>query len=164
MAACIYPSPEWLEEGFNAFQSDSQWENKLKKLSGHFAYRIQADEAFGLDKDLYMCMVLDAGKLVRLEHVSEDDAKNDADFLLAATPQVWKRILQKLDKFVGAFMGRRIKLEKGSTVGALALGPHAGNLVNVLTLVDLQFPDDLSPDELTEFKSKMEDFRASKGV
>ena len=44
MAACIYPSPEWLEAGFDAFQSDPQWENKLKKLSGHFAYRIQADE------------------------------------------------------------------------------------------------------------------------
>ena len=162
--ACIYPSPEWLEEGFKAFQADPKWENKLKKLSGHFAYRIEADEAFGLEKDLYMCMVLDAGKLTRLEHVTEEDAKNDADFLLGATPQVWKRILQKLDKFVGAFMGRRIKLEKGSTVGALALGPHAGTLVDVLTLVELQFPDDLSPDELAEFKSKLGDFRASKGL
>jgi putative sterol carrier protein len=162
--AYIYPSPEWLEEGFKAFQSDPQWATKLKKLSGYFAYRIQADEAFGLEKDLYMCMVLDAGKLTRLEHVTEEDAKNDADFVLGATPQVWKRILQKLDKFVGAFMGRRIKLEKGSTVGALALGPHAGTLVNVLTLVDLQFPDDLSPDELAEFKSKLEDFRATKGL
>ncbi len=162
--AYIYPSPEWLEGGFKAFQEDPQWENKLRKLSGHFAYRIQADEAFGLEKDLYMCMVLDAGKLTRLEHISEDDAKKDADFILAATPQVWKRILQKLDKFVGAFMGRRIKLEKGSTVGALALGPHAGTLVNVLTLVDLKFPDDLSADELSEFKSKLEDFRATKGL
>jgi len=162
--ACIYPNPEWLEEAYKAFQADPKWENKLKKLSGHFAYRIQADEAFGLDKDLYMCMVLDAGKLTKLEHVTEEDAKNEADFLLGATPQVWKRILQKLDKFVGAFMGRRIKLEKGSTVGALALGPHAGTLVDVLTLVELQFPDDLSPDELAEFKSKLDDFRASKGL
>ncbi|MGZ3613159.1 MAG: hypothetical protein ACXU9X_04635 [Thermodesulfobacteriota bacterium] len=81
----------------------------------------------------------------------------------AALP-VWKKILTKKDKFVGAFMGGRVKLEKGDTVGALALGPHANNLVDVLTQVDLKFTDELSPAELAEFKSKFEAARAKLGV
>ena len=162
MAEYIYPSPEWLEESTKLY--GSEFEGKLKSLSGHFGYHITADPALGIEKDFYMCMVLDAGKLMRLEHYSEEDAKKEADFILGATPPVWKRILQKLDKFVGAFMGGRIKLEKGDTVGALALGPHANTLVDSLTQVDLKFGDDLSPDELAKFKSSFEDYRAKAGV
>jgi putative sterol carrier protein len=162
MAEYIYPSPEWLEESFKLY--GPEFEGKLKSLSGHFAFLIKADPVFGLEKDLYMCMVMDAGKLGRLAVYSEEDAKKEADFILAATPSVWKRILQKLDKFVGAFMGGRIKLEKGDTVGALALGPHANTLVEVITQVDLKFGDDLSPDELEKFKASFEDYRAKAGV
>jgi hypothetical protein len=61
-------------------------------------------------------------------------------------------------------MGGRIKLEKGDTVGALALGPHANTLVDVITQVDLKFGDDLSPDELEKFKASFEDYRAKAGV
>lgn len=162
MAEYIYPSPEWLEESTKLY--GPEFEEKLKPLSGHFAFLIQADPAFGIEKDLYMCMVMDAGKLARLVIYSEEDAKKEADFILAATPSVWKRILQKLDKFVGAFMGGRIKLEKGDTVGALALGPHANTLVDVITQVDLKFGDDLSPEELEKFKGSFAEYREKAGV
>jgi putative sterol carrier protein len=111
-----------------------------------------------------MCAVLDAGKLVRLEHCTEEDAKNNADFIMAAEANTWKRILRKLDKFVGAFMGQRIKLEKGNTVKALGLAPHANTLVDSLTQVELKFPDELSPEELSEFKNKFAAYRADKGL
>jgi putative sterol carrier protein len=153
MTAYIYPSPTWLEESAKLY--GSEFEGKLKSLSGHFAFKIHADPSFGIEKDKYMCMVMDAGKLTRLALYSEEDAQKEADFILAATPAVWKRILQKLDKFVGAFMGGRIKLEKGDTVGALALGPHANTLVDVITQVDLIFGDDLSPDELESYKAEL---------
>ena len=162
MAEVLYPTPEWLEESLKAF--GPEFENKLKSLSGHFGYHIMADPKFGIEKDLYMSMVLEAGKLTRLEHYSEEDAKKEADFIMGATPPVWKRILQKLDKFVGAFMGGRIKLEKGDTVGALALGPHANTLVDCLTQITLKFPDDLSPDEFESYKSAFAEYRAKKGV
>lgn len=162
MAEYIYPSPEWLEESFKLY--GPEFEGKLKSLSGHFAYHISADPTFGIEKGFYMCMVLDAGKLMRLEHYSEEDAKKEADFIMGATPPVWKRILQKLDKFVGAFMGGRIKLEKGDTVGALALGPHANTLVDSLTQVDLKFGDDLSPEELEKFKASFAEYREKAGV
>ncbi|MBW1780861.1 MAG: hypothetical protein JRL30_08980 [Deltaproteobacteria bacterium] len=136
----------------------------MKSLSGYYAYRIKANPEWGLETDIIMCAVLDAGKLVRLEHCTEEDAKNNADFIMAAEANTWKRILRKLDKFVGAFMGQRIKLEKGNTVKALGLAPHANTLVDSLTQVELKFPDELSPEELSEFKNKFAAYRADKGL
>ena len=69
-----------------------------------------------------------------------------------------------MDKFVGAFMGQRIKLEKGNTIKALGLAPHANTLVDSLTQVDLKFPDELSPEELAEFKTQFAEYRAGKGL
>lgn len=162
MTTCIYPSAEWLEESTKRY--GSEFENKLKSLSGFYAYRIRANPEWGIEKDILMCSVVDSGKLVRLEHCTEEDAKENADFIMAAEANTWKRILRKLDKFVGAFMGQRIKLEKGNTIKALGLAPHANTLVDSLTQVELRFPDELSPDELENFKVSFSEYREKVGV
>lgn len=72
--------------------------------------------------------------------------------------------MTKKEKFVGAFLGGSVKLEKGDTVGALAVGPHANTLVDVLTQVDLKFPDDLNPEELASFKSDLARKRSERGI
>ena len=162
MTTYIYPHPEWVDDSVKLY--DESFEQKLKKLSGTFGYRIGAEPAWGIDDDMYMVMQIDAGKLKEFKHCSKDYCLEKADYILAATPQAWKRILTKKDKFVGAFMGGRVKLEKGSTVGALGLGPHAGNLVDVLTQVELKFPDDLSESELAEFKTKLAAARTERGI
>jgi hypothetical protein len=154
--------PQWLEESAKLY--DSTFENKLKKISGHYAYRIKAEPAWGIDRDLMQCSVMDAGKLIEMKFYTEEEAQRDADFIMAASAPVWKNILTKADKFVAAFMARRIKLEKGNPVKALALGPYAGTMVVSLTQVELVFPDDLSPDEFEEFKVSFARFREEAGV
>jgi putative sterol carrier protein len=102
-------------------------------------------------------------KLIDLKSYTEE-AQNHADFIMVASAPVWKNILTKADKFVAAFMARRIKLEKGNPVKALALEPYAGTIVASLTQVELVFPDDLSPEELEEFKISFAEYRAKAGV
>ena len=157
----IYPSAEWLEQSTKAYGPD--FENKLKKLSGHYAYRLKANPDWGLDTDIMMYAIIDSGKLVKLAHCTAEDAQRDADFIMAAEVNTWKRILRKLDKFVGAFMGGRIKLEKGNTVKALGLAPHANTLVDSLTQVELKFPDELEPDELENWKTSLAAYRQETG-
>ena len=162
MTRCIYPMPQWLEESAKLY--DSTFENKLKKISGHYAYRIKAEPAWGIDRDLMQCSVMDAGKLIEMKFYTEEEAQRDADFIMAASAPVWKNILTRADKFVAAFMARRIKLEKGNPVKALALGPYAGTMIDSLTQVELVFPDDLPPDEFEEFKVSFARFREETGV
>ena len=162
MTTYIYPQPEWVDDCVAKY--DAGFEKKLASLSGKFAYQITTEPEWGIDADLFISMILNGGKLVEFKHCSKDYAYETADFVLSATPQAWKRILTKKDKFVGAFMGGRVKLQKGDTVGALALGPHANTLVDVLTQVDLKFPDDLSPEELAAFKTELAQKRSARGI
>jgi putative sterol carrier protein len=164
MTEYIYPGPEWLEDSKKAFDADTSYEEKLKKLTGGYCFQITAEPEWGIDKDAYIFMGMDAGKMTKFCHVSEDQAKKDSEYIMGATPQTWKRILKKKAKFVGQFMMGKVKLVQGNTVGALALGPYSGTLVNVLTLVDLKFPDELQPDELEKFKTAFTEFRANAGV
>ncbi|HDZ89968.1 MAG: hypothetical protein JRJ09_17980 [Deltaproteobacteria bacterium] len=162
MTRCIYPMPEWLEESKKLY--DSSFEKKLQKISGHYAYRIKAEPSWGIDKDLFQCSIMDAGKLIEMRFYTEEEAVKEADFIMAASAPVWKNILTKTDKFVAAFMARRIKLDKGNPVKALALGPYAGTMVDSLTQVELVFPDDLSPEEFGQFKAAFAEYRERAGV
>jgi hypothetical protein len=162
MTIYIYPQPEWTEKSAAIYSE--VFEKKLAILSGNFAYRIHAEPDWGIEEDLFFTMFLEAGKLRELRHCTKDHALDKADFLLAAAPATWKKILTKKEKFVGAFLGGRIKLEKGDTVGAMAVGPHANTLVDVLTQVDLKFPDELSPEELAAFRKDLAKKRSELGI
>ena len=146
------------------YRSNPALEEKLKKLSAKMCYRVKAEPEWGIDRDIIFCMFIEECQLTRLEFFKEEDVTKEADYLMAATPQVWKKILRKERKFLTDFMLGNIKLEHGSKVGVLGVAPHANTVIDSLTLVELQFPDELSEEELAQYRSQMEEFRASLGV
>lgn len=164
MLKCQYCTPEWLDESARIYRSTSSFQEKLKKLSEKVCYRVKAEPAWGIDRDVIFGTFLEAGKLTKLAFFSEEEAKREANFIMTATPQEWKKILRKENKFLTDFMLGKIKLEKGSKVTVLGLAPHAPTLVEALTQVELQFPDEMSPDELAKYKSYLQEFRKNLGV
>ncbi|MFH1152431.1 MAG: hypothetical protein V1793_01330, partial [Pseudomonadota bacterium] len=154
-----YCTPQWLEESARVYRANPEAREKLKKLTARMCYRVKADPAWGIDTDILFCAYFTEGALNRLELISEENAKKEADFLLSATPQTWKKILKKEKKFVTDFMLGNIRLEQGSKVGVLGIAPHANNIVDALTPVELVFSDDLPAQELALYRSQMETFR-----
>lgn len=164
MTTYQYCTPQWLEESAKVYRSNPDAQDKLKKLTADMAYRVKADPAFGIDQDILFCAYFNEGKLNKLELISEKDANAEAEYIMTATPSTWKKVLKKEKKFLTEFMLGRIKLEKGSKVGVLGVAPHANNIVDSLTPVDLEFGDDLSDDDKEEYRSKMTTFRKELGV
>ena len=164
MATYQYCTPQWLEESAKMYRSNPALQEKLKKLSAKICYRVKAEPDWGIDRDIIFAAFFEEGQLTKLEFFKEEDVTKEADYLMAATPQVWKKILRKERKFLTDFMLGNIKLEHGSKVGVLGVAPHANNVIDSLTLVELQFPDELSEEELAQYRSQMEEFRASLGV
>ena len=164
MATYQYCTPQWLEESAKIYQGDLSMQEKLKKLSVKICYRVKAEKDWGIDRDIIFGTFFEKGNLTRLEFFKEEDAIKEADYIIAATPQEWKRILRKESKFVTDFMLGKIKLEHGSKVGVLAVAPHANHVVNTLTQVELQFPDELSEEELDAYRLQMEAFRTELGL
>ncbi|MGQ9648184.1 MAG: hypothetical protein ACUVWO_16780 [Thermodesulfobacteriota bacterium] len=164
MIKCQYCTPEWLEESGRIYRSNPDLEEKLKKVSAKVCFRVKAEPAWGIEKDIIFGTFIEAGKLTRIAFFSEEEAKREAVYLMAATPQEWKRVLRKESKFLTDFMLGRIKLEKGSKINILGLAPYAPLLVDALTQVELQFPDEMSGEELTKYRAYMEEFRKNLGV
>ena len=46
----------------------------------------------------------------------------------------------------------------------LEMALYVSDIFNFLTQVNLQFPDEMSADELTTYRSKLETFRHAKGA
>jgi hypothetical protein len=139
-------------------------EEKLKKISARVCFRVKMEPAWGIERDIIFGTFVEAGKLTKITFFSEEDAKREAEYVLAATPQEWKKILRKENKFLTDFMLGRVKLEKGSKVTVLGLAPYAPLLIDALTQVQIQFPDEMSREELTNYRAHMEEFRRNMSV
>ncbi len=164
MSKYQYCTPEWLEESARIYRSTSHFQEKLKKLSESVCFRVKTEPAWGIEQDILFGAFVEAGKVTKLGFFSEEAAKREANYIMSATPQEWKKILRKENKFLTDFMLGKVKLEKGSKVAVLGLAPHAPTLVDALTQVELQFPDEMSPDELAKYRSYLQEFRRDLGV
>jgi putative sterol carrier protein len=165
MTTRYYCTPDWLKESKEIYNSNPLAKEKLKKLSAKMAYRVKAEPSWGINKDVYFCAYFESGELHKLELVSKE-AANDAQYLMAATPKVWKNVLTKKSKFITDFMLGRIKLDNGSKVGVLTVAPHANDIVAALDPpgMNLVFSDDLPSVELEQYRSNMVAFRKELGV
>ncbi len=164
MTQCQYCTPEWLEQSVKAFNANPNFRESLKTFSAKMCYRVMAEPAWGIDRDIIFGAFFEKGQLTKLAFFSEDAARAEADYILSATPQEWKKILRKDNKFVTDFMLGHIKLEMGSKPGVLGIAPHADKIINAITQVSVQFPDEMSPEELASYRTYMERFRTSLGL
>ena len=164
MTVCQYCTPEWLEETANHYGRNPDFKERLKKLSVRVCYRIKAEPTWGIDDDIIFGMFFKDGDLTKIEFFDEEKALSEAEYVLGATPQEWKRLLRKEGKFVTDFMLGKVALEQGSKVGVLGLAPNADTIIEALTQIELQFPDEMSEDELDQYRSRMVEFREELGV
>lgn len=159
-----YCTPEWLQISAESYQANPRFQQGLAKLTLKICFNIKAEPAWGIDRDVIFGAFVKRGDLEELAFFSVEEAKKEADFLLAATPQEWKKILRKQNKFVTDFVLGRIVLEQGSKVGVLGIAHHADTFVDALTQVELQFPDEMSAEELADYRSYVDEFRRELGV
>jgi len=164
MTVVRYCTPEWLQASAEAYRSNPKFRQELQKLTAKTCFLVRAEPAWGIDKDILFGAFIRQGELEKLDFFSADDAKAQAEYIMGATPQEWKKILRKESKFVTDFMLGRITLEQGSKVGVLAIAPHSNTFVQILTQAELQFPDEMSPEELAAYRADVAAFRQESGV
>ena len=160
----IYCTPEWLEESARIYRSTPDFQEAMKKLSARVFFRVTADPEWGIDSDFIFGGMITKGILDDLRFFSEDEAKAIAEVIMAASPQEWKLLLRKEHKFITDVMLGKIKLEKGSIANVWAVTPYADKFVDALTQVNLQFQDELTPQQLIEYRTYAAQFRAKLGI
>ena len=167
MTIVQYCTPEWLEETARLYATQPKFQKEFEGISVKplkLAFRVKAESAWGIEKDLLFGAVVEHGKLVEIAFYNEEQARKDVNFFLSATPQEWKRLLRKQTKFIAVVMLKKVIVEHGDFSSLLKLAPHGDAFVDALTQVTLQFPDEMSPDELTQYKAYQKKFRTKLGV
>ena len=164
MTVVRYCTPEWLQAASEAYRSNPRFQQELRKLTAKTCFLVRAEPAWGIDKDILFGAFIRQGELEKLDFFSADDAKAQAEFVMGATPQEWKKLLRKETKFITDFMLGRVTLEQGSKVGVMTIAPHSNTFIDILTQAELQFPDELSPEELAAYRSHVAAFRQELGV
>lgn len=161
---CLYCTPEWLEESARIYRSKPSAQEAMKRLSTKVHFRITAEPAWGIEADFVFGGVITKGALDELRFYSEDEVKNKGELVMVATPQEWKIILRKEHKFLTDFMLGKVKVDKGPITAALALAPYADSFIDALTQVNLIFQDELTPQQLREYRDYATQFRARLGL
>ena len=156
-----YATPEWVEAMGKNYNADPDNQNKIfKGMNIFLTFRVEADPKFGIDQDIYFATHLVNGVYQPDSTLlSKADAEKKSDFILTASPSVWKKMIKKEVGFVSAFMTNKIKLDKGSPPKVIALAPKSGAVVGAFNKIDTEWPDEMSPQRLQEYKAKVTEFR-----
>ena len=160
----IYCTPEWLEESARIYRATPRFKEAFKKLTIRIFYRITTEPEWGIESDFIFGALVTQGELDDLRFFSEAEAREKADYIMAATPQEWKLILRKEHKFLTDFMLGKVKLELGSKVGVLGVAPYADTFIDAVTQVNLKFQDELTAEQLQEYRVYSTEFRARLGI
>lgn len=161
-----YVTPEWLEAVGESYRANPENETKIfKGLTIFLTFRVQADTKFGLDEDIdFGTHVVDGILQDDSLLMSREDSEKKADFILTATPRIWKNLICKEEGFISSFMTGKIKLDKGEAPKIIALAAKSPALVDAFNRVDTEWPDEMSPDRLEEYRTQVKEFRERLGV
>jgi hypothetical protein len=61
-------------------------------------------------------------------------------------------------------MQGKLQLEKGDATKMLPLGVKAPHLAEVFASVETEWPDEMSPERVEEYRAQMNEFRAKLGI
>jgi len=164
MTVYAYCSPEWLEICLELYKGNTRLKQELAKVSTRIAFLVKAEPAWGIEQDIIFGAFAEKGEISRLGFFSMEEAKKEVEFILAATPQVWKKIMRKEGKFLTEFMIGKVTLLQGSKVGVLAVAPYANQFIDAITPVEVKFQDEMTEEELANYKATITEFRKRSGV
>jgi putative sterol carrier protein len=161
-----YPTPEWVAAAGENYKANPENQGKIfKGMTIFLSFRIQADPAFGLDQDIdFGTHVIDGVLQDDSTLMSREDSEAKADFILTAPPKIWKRLIKKEEGFISSFMTGKITLAKGEAPKIIALASKSPALVDVFNRVDTEWPDEMSPERLEEYRGQVREFRQRLGV
>jgi putative sterol carrier protein len=156
-----YATPEWVAALGKVYIENPENQSKhFKGMTLFASFRISADPKFGIDRDIYFSLHVKDGVMQDDSMMlSKEDAEAKSDLVFGATPSIWKKLIKKEQGFISLFMTAKIKLDKGDVKRALQIAPKSSVIVELLNKVGTEWPDEMSPQRLEEYKAHVKEFR-----
>lgn len=146
----IMGTPAWLAVYEKLIQGDAEYRKLAEGWEGSVIIHILAEPSAGLDEDMYLLIDLWHGDC-RAVRLVPRDVGEAGDFVLTAGYDRWKQVMTRELDVVKGMMQGKIKL-KGHLPTIVRYNKAATRLVDLVTMVETIFLDEMSPDEIEAFK------------
>ncbi len=132
----VFGSDDWLQAFHQVINNSKAYEDAAKTWEGDF-YFISEPEG-SQTKPIYMYVDLWHGKS-RKVFIAKDESEMKPEFVISATPTVWKKVIEKKLDPIQGLITRQLKL-KGNLAKIMRAVKAAQELVNCTTMVQTEFP------------------------
>lgn len=158
----IYFGPEWVALYEKTIQNDQVYKDAAKTWEGSVVIHITPAPEMGIDKDLYVFMDLWHGECNSMRIVPAEKGES-GDFVVTGSMERWIQVGKKqLDTIKGMMQGK-LKL-KGDLPTIVRAVKAAARLVDVSADIGGIFPDELTPEQVAEFRAWLVPLREQFGV
>jgi putative sterol carrier protein len=139
MAAEIF-TDEWAAEWHEQINANEDYRTAAARWEGAICLVMSADEDMGIPEDRAVVADLWHGDS-RGAKVAGPAERDEAPYVIRASPEVWQRVLEgDVDPIVG-LMGGKLKLAKGKLFSLVPYAKAAKELVVSAGRVDTSYPD-----------------------
>lgn len=163
MAKLLWPKEEWFEAWFEKLQTDLTFTEGMKKFEGNISIGVKAEPKVGLDKDMYITFDASGGTIKGFGYCGKSDAERAKMCLLMDYSMGKEVCLGKVTSLMKLITSRKAKLT-GSMVYTMKFMKPVTAMLSILGSIDTMFPDELSGDELENFKAWIKEIEAKAGV
>jgi putative sterol carrier protein len=139
--AVLYPSEEWIKELQKVCNQDPEFKTACGDFAGKFIFQIEAEPP-KLDRPANLFLSVEQGEAKEAMSLSSVGDRPDAEYVIAGTYAIWKKVVRGEQEPLRAIMTRRLKLTKGSQFKILKQARFAMKMINNCTKVDAVFVDE----------------------
>jgi putative sterol carrier protein len=155
-------SPEWVAQYESSVQNDDLYKEAAKDWEGSVVVHVQAAPELGVDEDIYLFMDLWHGDCRSMRLVPKD-AGEAGDFVITGSMERWLQVARKqLDTIKGMMQGK-LKL-KGDLPTIVRAVRAAARLVDLIADLNTIYPDELTPEQIEEFRGWIVPLREEFGI
>ena len=158
----IIGSPEWILSFEKALQEDKKYRDAAKKWEGTVVIHMVGDAKSGIPEDLYVLLDLWHGDCRSVRLVPADVGRN-GDYVLTADLDKWQAVLKGELNAIKGMMKGQIKI-KGNLTKMVRFAKAANRLVEVTSLVEAKFPNELNEEEFEKMQALLDEMRPKFGV
>ena len=132
----VFGSDDWLQAFQQSINTSKAYEDAAKTWEGDFYFIIEPDGS--QPEPIYMYVDLWHGKS-RKVFIAKNEAEMQPEFVISASANVWKKVIEKKLDPIQGLITRQLKL-KGNLAKIMRAVKAAQELVNCTTKVPTEFP------------------------
>jgi putative sterol carrier protein len=155
-------TPEWVYKYKQVINKDKEYKKVGKAWDTVMAMGIGAKPEYGVYEDLHLKLCLSAGECTEAKLVPIE-AADEAPYFMSGAYELWQSIVRGEKEALKATIQGEMTL-RGDLAKVMKYVGAAKRLGQLAGSFEAKWPEDLSPEELEEYKTDFNELRAQLGI